>query len=380
VNGNIQKNSPLNSTTRATAIRRVQVARDCLDLAYTREILARLDGRSVEVIPTAECERVPVLPDAGAFRQGKETLLLCRQKGRFLKKCPGTRVYECCGYQVLNVGMNCPMDCVYCILQAYLNNPRLSFFVNVEDLFTELAADIADDPKRYRRIGTGEFTDSLVLDPITGLSRLLVDFFRSQPRAVLELKTKSAAIANLLELDHNGRTIVSWSLNSPLVTNREELFTATLDDRLAAAAHCAAAGYRVGFHFDPIIYHPGWQQGYSEIIDRLFQTVRPEHIVWISLGCLRFLPALRSIATERFPGSSFFHEEFIEGLDGKFRYFRSLRVEMYRFLARKILAAAPECCLYLCMESEEIWQEVFQFTTKDRGGLTHMLDAAAFDL
>jgi spore photoproduct lyase len=360
------------------SINRIYVADDCRHLPYTEEILGRIDKRAVKILPAGGLEGAETCHDPKAFAKGKCSLLLTRNRGRFLKSCPGTREYLCCGYQVLNVGMNCPMDCVYCILQAYLNNPWLSFYVNIDDLLAELDRSFAEAPDRYWRIGTGEFTDSLALDRLTGLSRLLVEYMRDKPQAILELKTKTAEVDNLIGLDHGGRTIVSWSLNSRLIIEREELHTASLARRLAAAAHCADQGYRLGFHFDPIIYHPGWQDGYCDTISRLFAAVPADSIAWISLGCLRFLPLLRNIATERFPGSRFFHEEFVLGLDGKMRYFRNLRVEMYRFLVERILAAAPDICVYLCMESEEIWQEVFHFVPAERGGLAAMLDQAVF--
>jgi spore photoproduct lyase len=269
------------------------------------------------------------------------------------------------------------MDCVYCILQAYLNNPYLSFFVNVEDLLGELTEAFTQNPDRFWRIGTGEFTDSLALDQLTGLSRVLVQFMRSKKSAVLELKTKTDVVGNLEGLDHGGRTVVAWSLNSPVIVAREELRAASLDQRLAAAAKCASWGYKLAFHFDPIIYHPGWQDGYAETIERLFATVPKENIAWISMGCLRYLPALKKIAGQRFPNSRFFHEEFIEGLDGKARYFRTLRVEMYQFLYQQLKQFAdPATCIYFCMENNEIWQEVFGFTPDDRGGLPVMLDEA----
>lgn len=269
------------------------------------------------------------------------------------------------------------MDCVYCILQAYLNNPWLSFFVNVDALLAELDAALKES-KQFWRIGTGEFTDSLALDNITGLSRILVEYMRDKKNAVLELKTKTAVIDHLENLDHGGRTITAWSLNSPTVMAREELRTASLEQRLQAAAQCAAWGYKLAFHFDPIIYHPGWEKGYADTIARLFDTVPKEHIAWISMGTFRYLPALRPIAAARFPNARFLHEEFVPGLDGKMRYFRTLRGEMYKKLYAELKKrAAPHTCIYLCMESDEIWHEVFGFSPEDLGGLPAMLDRAA---
>ena len=269
----------------ARFVTHLHVAEDCLDLPYTREIIARAN-LPVSVVG----ERgVPAIDGDYPFNltSGKHHLLLCRNRGTFFKPCPGTREYRCCNYQVLNIGMNCPMDCVYCILQAYLNNPWLSFFVNVEDLFAELDLALNGEPDRFFRIGTGEFTDSLALDSLTHLSPKLVEYMAGRANAVLELKSKSVNIENLQGLDHGGRTLVAWSLNSPPIMAREEIRTATLEERLAAAAQCARWGYQLAFHFDPIILHAGWEEGYRYTIDRLFQVVPADSIAWISLGALR---------------------------------------------------------------------------------------------
>ena len=358
-------------------INMIHVEPDCIDHPVTREILSRAGDIPVEVVSGDTF----TIPDRGSFPRnltgGKKNLLLGKNRGKFFKPCPGTREYICCDYQVLNIGMNCPMDCVYCILQAYLNNPYLSFFVNIEDLLTELTETFAQASDRFWRIGTGEFTDSLALDSLTGLSRILVEYMRDKKSAVLELKTKTAVIGNLEGIDHGGRTVVAWSLNSPVIVAKEEFRTASLEQRLAAAAQCASWGYKLAFHFDPIIFHAGWQQGYSETIERIFAMVPRENIAWISMGCLRYLPALKKIAGIRFPNSRFFFEEFIEGLDGKARYFRTLRVAMYKHLHKQLRQyTAPSTCIYLCMENNEIWQEVFGFIPEERGGLPKMLDEA----
>lgn len=360
----------------ASHIRKIFLEDSCQDLTYVREILARAKGIPVEIIAERDLPRINAGPYPQSLATGKQNLLLCRNRGSFFKPCPGTKEYCCCDYHVLNIGMNCPMDCVYCILQAYLNNPWLSYFVNTEDLISELDLAFASR-NQFWRIGTGEFTDSMALDSLTGLSALLVKYMSDKKMGVLELKTKSVAIDNLENLDHGGRTIVAWSLNSPFIMAQEEFRTASLDERLAAAAQCAKWGYKLAFHFDPIIFHDNWKQGYSDTITKLFDTVPADKIAWISLGALRFLPTLRPIALTRFPKSKFFHEEFIMGLDGKYRYFRSLRVELYNHLLYHLRKHAhSNTCLYFCMESDEIWQEC-GFHAGDAKNLPFALDLAS---
>ncbi|MDA3970711.1 MAG: DNA photolyase [Desulfobulbaceae bacterium] len=338
----------------ASHIRTIYLDQECQDSPLAKSICDRASVPVKLLPPRTHPPEQRQSPHG--LTLGKQNLLLCNNRGSFFKPCPGTKEYCCCDYQVLNIGMGCPMDCVYCILQAYLNNDWMSFFVNTDDLLSEL--DLAfQRTTQFWRIGTGEFSDSLAIDHLTGLSPILINYMRDK-NGMLELKTKSANIKNLLDLDHNGRIMVSWSLNATRIMAREEIRTASLDERLHAAKTCGEHGYKLGFHFDPIIYHEGWQEGYTATIKALFATVPAEKISWISLGALRFLPALKPFALTRFPASTFFHEEFIIGLDNKYRYFRSLRVEMYSFIVNLLRQyVADHTCLYFCMESDEIWQE-----------------------
>ncbi|MEW6429145.1 MAG: spore photoproduct lyase family protein [Thermodesulfobacteriota bacterium] len=359
----------------STHIRHIFVEECCSELADTRAILARAAGIPVTLLPDRQPPPVGIDDFPQNLTEGKRNLYLCRNRGRFLKTCPATRHYRCCGYHVLNIGAGCPMDCVYCILQAYLNNPCLSFFVNSEDLFAELDSVPRD---RFLRIGTGEFTDSMALDRLTGLSARLVEFFADRDNMVLELKSKAVVVDHLRHLRHRGRTIMAWSLNSPRVVAREEIRTAPLAARLDAAARCAEWGYPLAFHFDPIVYHEGWQEEYETTIEALFARVPAERIAWISLGGLRYLPQLSVIAGGRFPGSAIFHEEFVPGLDGKQRYFRRRRAELYRHIGALLRRHAhPHTCIYFCMESDEIWRETFGYTPEERDGLPAMLDRTA---
>ncbi|MHC1724530.1 MAG: radical SAM protein [Syntrophobacteraceae bacterium] len=325
-------------------------------------------------LPEAVFEIVQAVSDAEFH--SPETLEVVKFRGRFLKSCPGTRHYHCCGYRILHFGTQCTLDCTYCILQAYLNQPNLRLFGNVDEMFLELSGELESNPDRLHRIGTGEFTDSLLLDPFTGLSRTLVPFFARVSNAVLELKTKTTHVDNLLGLHHNGHTITAWSLNAGEIRKHEEPFAATLKERLDAARLCAAEGYFLAFHFDPIIEYPDWRSGYSKTLDRLFHAVDSRRIVWISLGAFRFMPDLKGIIRTRHPHSPIPYGEFIRGLDGKMRYFRDIRVEFYSLMIEKIRKIDPEICVYLCMESDDIWKESFGFSPLERGGLESMLDHA----
>jgi spore photoproduct lyase len=297
-----------------------------------------------------------------AFGEEKRRLLLARHRGEFLKKCPGSDGQVCCNYFVINFASNCPMDCSYCYLQEYLaDNPALKVFSNVDDLLSEADALFSRQRKFFFRIGTGEIADSLALDPYIGFCAEVVPFFAEQPNVLLELKTKSDCVEGLLKLDPKERVVVSWSMNPQKVIDADEHGTASLDERLAAARRCQSAGYKLGFHFDPIVEYAGWEEDYRCMVGKVFAAVDHRRIAWISMGVLRTTPGLKRTMRSRFPASRLPAGEQVLCPDGKMRYFQPLRVGMYRKMLGWIRAAAPIVFVYLCMESREVWEQVFGF-------------------
>ncbi|MFP4477303.1 MAG: radical SAM protein [Desulfatibacillaceae bacterium] len=310
-------------------------------------------------------------------RVGKQVLLLTRNRGRFLRGCPGTRDYICCGYRILHIGTYCPMDCAYCILQAYYHPPVLQYFVNQDAMLEELDQVLREKRPEVRRIGTGEFTDSLVWEDLSDLTGKLVARFGEQDHAVLEIKSKTVNIRRLEGLPHNRRTILAWSVNTPTVIAEQERGTTPLSARLAAAARCERWGYPLAFHFDPMVLYPGCADAYERVVREIFAHVSPENVVWISLGTFRHMPDLKPVVQRRFPDSKLPYGEFVSGLDGKMRYFKPLRVELYNRVARAISNVAPDVRVYYCMEDEAVWRDTLGFVPDEKGGLPAMLDRSA---
>lgn len=306
---------------------------------------------------------------------GKQTLFLTRNRGPFLRRCPGTREYICCDYNILNIANYCSMDCAYCILQSYFHPPVLRYFVNHDALWEELERTFC--MKHNLRIGTGEFTDSLIWEAWSDLTNELVERFAGQQFSVLELKTKTTAIEGLKFLKHNRKTIVSWSLNTPFIIAHNERGTTSLGDRFRAAAQCESWGYPLAFHFDPVVIYPGCEEAYEQVIQQLFKHISANNVVWISMGTFRFMPALQTVIQERFPRSKLVYGEFVPGLDGKMRYFKPLRIRMYRRMAEAIARLAPDTLVYLCMEDENVWRQSIGFDPQSKGGLPAMLDQSA---
>ena len=339
----------------------------------TVEILERLPN-----VPVSYIKNIKGIISKYDRETDDKILVLAKQDGDFLKPCPGTSNYICCNYYFLNVATNCDINCSYCILQGYLNNPYMTVYTNIEKMFAELDYLLKNSSSHFYRIGTGELTDSLTLDHITGFSHKLIPFFLKYPNATLELKTKTTQIENLLRLSSENRVIISWSLNSEELIQREEKNAPSLQQRLDAAQKCVQAGYLIGFHFDPLIYYENWQSGYRQVVKDIFDSVPADKIVWISLGALRYPAEMDRIVRERHPDSEIVLGEMFAGKDGKLRYFRPVRTKMFNKMVSWIRAENEDVQIYLCMESIEVWEKAFESRPLVQCGLPKQLDRAVF--
>lgn len=354
----------------------IWIDEDAQDEPLTRRILSKL--ASVPVLRGdrmhAEQRRMELEPDP--LVSGKRILRLMRHKGAFVKPCPGTPEYVCCGLQIFHIGQGCPMDCRYCALQVYFNRSVLEVFVNEQDGLAALDDHLKRNAERFHRICTGEFTDSLALEPLTGIASSLVERFSQYPNASLEIKTKTDFIEPLMDLHPNGRVVLSFSMNAQTISRTEERRAASLSRRLAAAALAVRKGFRIGFHFDPIILIPGWEQAYAETIDRIYEAVEASAIVWISMGVLRFAPALKDVVRVRFGPVPYFHDGFVRASDGKSRLYVDRRIDVYSRLADRIRRHHPEATIYLCMESSHVWEQALGIAMKSDEDLSAYLDRA----
>ncbi|MCX8122916.1 MAG: DNA photolyase [Spirochaetes bacterium] len=289
----------------------------------------------------------------------KDVIVLKTFLGRFYQVCPGSPHMICCRYRVINTCFNCLYNCTYCYMHVYLNSYGIIQFTNTERLFNELNDFISNcSPSMVYRIGTGEFTDSLMFDEITGLGSELIRFFSQHQNIFFELKTKSSNVDHLLNIPYKGNAVIAWSLNTPHNINYYEHHTAALQERINAAIKAIDAGYYVAFHFDPIILYKDWEHDYYSVLQLLKKEIDPNKVVWISLGGFRYHLHFREILREKFPDEMMTVNEMFPGIDGKYRYYKPLRIYIYSFMYQQLREIFKKAYIYLCMETDYMWQEI----------------------
>lgn len=281
-----------------------------------------------------------------------ETLLVTGSRGEAVHPCRCRRDYLCCGYSSIDLYEGCSIGCSYCALQAYLDFGPVVVRADPASAVARIREAALARPDFLLRAGSGELGDSLLYDSIFDLSRAFIEGLADLPNVRFEMKTKTATVAHLLDIEKKGGAVVGFSVNAPSVSASEERGAAPLLDRLAAAREVLASGFGLAFHLDPVFAEAYDSGGYRELL-RLLAPFKGK-VAWASLGALRYAPSLRDKAAPR----PWMGDEMLPGPDGKLRYLMRRRVTMFRELApalRETLGAP----VYLCMEYPPVWNAIF---------------------
>ena len=285
-------------------------------------------------------------------------LLLAKNKGKFIKVCPCRCEKTWCGYWVVEWGFGCPFECEYCIVQNYQRAGDATLYVNFEDCRKEIE-ELRKNVKGAIRLGTGHFGDPMGFEEIYPLNQAIIEWTKDMPDFTVEVKTKSNYIEPILKLHDAKNLTMAYSLNTLESAKALEHKTASIEERLAAARDAAkASNCNLAFHFEPIIPIKDWKKKYLEIFDLMAKYLDGLEISWISLGTFRFPKGFQEYVELYHPNTGIFAEEFYACSDGKIRYFRPLREELYTFIRNEAIKRYPDVVVYLCMETPEVWERV----------------------
>jgi spore photoproduct lyase len=252
----------------------------------------------------------------------------------------------------------CFYGCRYCYLAGTAGiwySPTVKIHVNLAEIVRRIdhvASRLAEPTAFY----LGKLQDGLALDLLTAYSAVLVPFFAEHRYARQVILTKSADVERLLDLDHRGRTILSWSLLPPEVASRFEENVPAVEDRIAAMKQCAAAGYPVRAVIMPLIPVEGWESIYPRFVEQLLEEVP---IRRLTLGGICSYRNARALMERKLGRRNAISDSFEDGRgcgDGRMRYPRELRIRTYGALIEAARSALPEVDLALCLEERAVWE------------------------
>ena len=176
------------------------------------------------------------------------SLILAKKRGKKIYPTPEDHVIGAEHNYYFAHLLNCPFDCRYCFLQGKFNSANYVLFSNYEDFWQEIEARLEKHVKPVH-IFSGYDCDSLAFEPVTGFVTWLMEkistsqTLHANSNHLIELRTKSAQIRQVLKLRPTKHCLVAYSLAPQVVVERFEHGTAKLDELPAVFDELEAGAY-----------------------------------------------------------------------------------------------------------------------------------------
>jgi len=327
----------------------VYVEEDILESPRVRSILAKV--KKVPLLLKSYDEIWGRTKKPYLHKRDSLNLFLAHKKGQLLKLAPDA--YGKIGephYYFIHA-YNCIYECQYCYLQGYFNTPDIVLFVNHEEIILEMEKALSAHPEHRVWFHAGEFSDSLALTHLTGELELYHDFCKRNPRAIIELRTKSVNTKELLTLSPLENFIVSFSLSPAKMGRSIDLKTPSTPSRLKTMDELNRRGFKIAAHFDPIIYQDQFKEHYAELLENMKELSLTNALNYLSLGVVRFTKDVYREVERNYPDSPLHSTPMIKSFDNKVRYNHPMRMWIMNTVKELAVSAGVKAeGIYLCME------------------------------
>ena len=295
--------------------KRVLVTRSAADLPHTAEILRRCAAAGVPDVTLLPNDRLTGLrgeTERETYARAKSTLAVVVAPPSVLKPQP---IPPSADWRI-DLAKGCPAHCQYCYLAGSLAGPPVTrVYANLDDVLdgirTHAGRGAVTSGTELRGHEGTTFELSCYTDPL-GIERVTGSLAEAVRRVgagaygdgvSLRFTTKFDDVADLLRLDHQGRTRVRFSVNAPDLARRFDGGTSPLAGRLAALRALALAGYPVGLTIAPVMAYPGWRDGYGDLLDQVAAAVDgvPAPDLTAEVITHRFTPASKEVLLGWYP-------------------------------------------------------------------------------
>ncbi|MBM4030438.1 MAG: hypothetical protein FJ291_01475 [Planctomycetes bacterium] len=201
--------------------------------------------------------------------------------------------------------------------------------------------------------------DPPCLEPEHGVLGPLMEFFGRQKGRYLVIHTKTWNADWMRGVDHNGGTIIVWSVSGATQSRLIEPKTGTTEQRIKAARVAQDAGIQIRYKFKPIIPVKTWREDAAEAVRLVFEKTNPDVI---SLCCFMWMDIEEMV---RRLGEELLDAEFVRAArdaceatkDTRTQPFPlAKRAEVYDHYLGEIRRWNPDVPVSLSTENFEMWK------------------------
>lgn len=265
------------------------------------------------------------------------------------------RGIHCQSAMELNSIFGCAFRCAYCgfgrCVDITLDIERI--LLNLPDVFSRYP--------NQRLYKYSNMTDLPAFEPEYDGVLPMVRRFAQEQNRYLMLFTKSDNVEFLLDADHGGQTIISWSLSSATVSREIDRWAATMEERIEAMRRCQDAGYIVRARLSPIVPVRDWQREYRRLFETMFEKVSPDLVTLEMLGWFDFddLPEMlsRELLDQKAYSAAEAAQDEMRGHQ-KSPFPHDVRRAIYEFCIDEVKRISPATPVSICHGTPRMWEEL----------------------
>ncbi len=253
---------------------RVIIEEKALEYKLGEELLNRFRKEEKEIIISkGRVSGIPGNTPREMYVEGKSTLVVGVRKTLDFQSCKPSAHYQ------LPLVSGCMGMCEYCYLNTQLGKrPYTKIHVNLDEIFGK-ALKYVEDRKPEVTIFEGAATsDPIPVEQYTGALEKAIELFGSNEYTKFRFVTKYGDVDTLLNLKHNGRTTVRFSINTDNIIRKFEHKTNGINERIEGAYKIAKANYPLGFIIAPVFLYDNWQEDYKELINKIGELFKGHQV------------------------------------------------------------------------------------------------------
>lgn len=205
---------------------------------------------------------------------------------------------------------------------------------------------VSNESEKELTFEIGSNSDLILENTITGnLEWTIENYANKAKKGYLTFPTKFAMVDSILNLKHDGRTIIRMSVNPEEIIRDIEIGTSPLKNRVEAINKLKEAGYKVGILIAPVIFLDNWKEQYKDLIKYLSENLsdKVKKDVFFEIIFMTYSYVHNAINKEAFPNRvNLYNKETMTGRGrGKYMYKKELREEGEKFLREEMQKYFP---------------------------------------
>lgn len=279
----------------------VFVEPNALNYPLGQELYQRLQAEGTPLQMTTSHNQVRGIPgetEVEKYRNAKRTLVIGVRKTLKFETSKPSAEYA------IPLATGCAAHCHYCYLNTNIGSkPYVRVYVNTDEILAQAKTYIEERPGEITRFEAACTSDPVSIEHLTGNLKRAIEFMGEQEYGRLRFVTKFHHVDSLLDAKHNKHTRFRFSMNADYVIKNFEPGTSSFAQRIEAAGKVAKAGYPLGFILAPLYWFDGWEEGYTDLLERLRNQLVPEALADLTFELIqhRFTKIAKNLILQRYP-------------------------------------------------------------------------------